>query len=43
MVVRRALNHKETREELAQAKKALQHSQSLYRALEDNPVRDLPV
>jgi diguanylate cyclase (GGDEF)-like protein/PAS domain S-box-containing protein len=37
MVVRRALNHKETREELAQAKKALQHSQSLYRALEDNP------
>jgi PAS domain S-box-containing protein len=37
MVVRRALNHKQLREELAEAKKALQHSQSLYRALEDNP------
>jgi len=37
MVVRRALNHKELREELAEAKRALQHSQSLYRALEDNP------
>jgi len=37
MVVRRALNHKELREELAEAKKALQHSQSLYRALEENP------
>src|SRR6266404_3604873 len=37
MVVRRALNHKELRKELAEAKKALQHSQSLYRALEDNP------
>jgi len=37
MVIRRALNHKELREELAEAKKALQHSQSLYRALEDNP------
>jgi diguanylate cyclase (GGDEF)-like protein/PAS domain S-box-containing protein len=37
MVVRRALKHKELREELAEAKKALQHSQSLYRALEDNP------
>jgi diguanylate cyclase (GGDEF)-like protein/PAS domain S-box-containing protein len=37
MVVRRALNHKELREELAEAKKALLHSQSLYRALEDNP------
>jgi diguanylate cyclase (GGDEF)-like protein/PAS domain S-box-containing protein len=37
LVVRRALNHKELREELAEAKKALQHSQSLYRALEDNP------
>src|ERR1051326_6149151 len=37
MVVRRALNHKELREELAEAKKALQHSQSLDRALEDNP------
>jgi PAS domain-containing protein len=37
MVVRRALNHKQLREELAEAKKGLQHSQSLYRALEDNP------
>jgi len=37
MAIRRALNHKELREELAEAKKALQHSQSLYRALEDNP------
>jgi diguanylate cyclase (GGDEF)-like protein/PAS domain S-box-containing protein len=37
MVIRRALSHKELREELAEAKKALQHSQSLYRALEDNP------
>jgi diguanylate cyclase (GGDEF)-like protein/PAS domain S-box-containing protein len=37
MMVRRALNHKELREELAEAKKALRHSQSLYRALEDNP------
>jgi diguanylate cyclase (GGDEF)-like protein/PAS domain S-box-containing protein len=37
MVVRRALNHKELREELEEAKKALQQSQSLYRALEDNP------
>jgi diguanylate cyclase (GGDEF)-like protein/PAS domain S-box-containing protein len=37
MVVRRALNHKQLREERAEAKKALQHSRSLYRALEDNP------
>jgi diguanylate cyclase (GGDEF)-like protein/PAS domain S-box-containing protein len=37
MVVRRALNHKELRKELAEAKKALRHSQSFYRALEDNP------
>jgi diguanylate cyclase (GGDEF)-like protein/PAS domain S-box-containing protein len=37
MVVRRALNHKELRKELTEAKKALQHSQSLYRALGDNP------
>jgi len=37
MVVRRALNNKELKEELAEAKKALQHSRSLYRALEDNP------
>jgi diguanylate cyclase (GGDEF)-like protein/PAS domain S-box-containing protein len=32
-----ALNNKELKEELAEAKKALQHSRSLYRALEDNP------
>jgi len=38
MVVRRALNNKELKEELAEAKKALQHSRSLYRALEDNPM-----
>ena len=37
MVVRRALNHKKLMEELAEARKALRHSQSLYRALEDNP------
>ncbi len=37
LVVRRALNHKELREELAEAKSALRHSQSLNRALEDNP------
>src|SRR4030095_10229735 len=37
MVVRRALNNKELKEERAEAKKASQHSQSLYRALEDNP------
>jgi diguanylate cyclase (GGDEF)-like protein/PAS domain S-box-containing protein len=41
MVVRRALNHKELREELTEAKKALQHSQSLYRALEDNPTHGI--
>jgi diguanylate cyclase (GGDEF)-like protein/PAS domain S-box-containing protein len=37
MAVRRALNDKKLREELEEARKALQHSQSLYRALADNP------
>ena len=37
MAVRRALNEKDLREELEDARKALQHSQSLYRALVDNP------
>ena len=37
MAVRRALNEKELRAELAEAGKALRHSQSLYRALADNP------
>lgn len=37
MVVRRALNDKQLREELEEARKALRHSQSLYRALVDNP------
>jgi len=35
--VRRALNHKRLRDELDDARRALQHSQSLYRALVDNP------
>jgi diguanylate cyclase (GGDEF)-like protein/PAS domain S-box-containing protein len=37
MAVRRALNEKKLREELEEARKALRHSQSLYRALVDNP------
>lgn len=37
MAVRRALNEKKLRDELEDARKALQHSQSLYRALVDNP------
>ena len=37
MAVRRALNEKNLREELEEARKALKHSQSLYRALVDNP------
>jgi diguanylate cyclase (GGDEF)-like protein/PAS domain S-box-containing protein len=37
MAVRQALNEKKLREELEEAKKALRHSQSLYRALVDNP------
>ena len=35
--VRRALHDKKLRDELEEARKALQHSQSLYRALVDNP------
>jgi len=37
MAVRRALNEKQLRSDLAEAEKALLHSQSLYRALVDNP------
>ena len=37
MAVRRALNDKKLREELGEVRQALQHSQSLYRALVDNP------
>jgi diguanylate cyclase (GGDEF)-like protein/PAS domain S-box-containing protein len=37
MAVRRALNGKKLRSELADAEKALRHSQSLYRALVENP------
>src|ERR1700741_3223170 len=37
MAVRRALKEKKLRDELEEARKALQHSQSLYRALLDNP------
>lgn len=37
MVVRRALNERELRAELQQAEKALRNSQSLYRALVENP------
>jgi diguanylate cyclase (GGDEF)-like protein/PAS domain S-box-containing protein len=37
MVVRRALNEQHLRVELEEAGKALRHSQSLYRALVDNP------
>jgi PAS domain-containing protein len=37
MAVRRVLNQRKLRSELADAKKALRHSQSLYRALADNP------
>jgi len=37
MAVRRALNEKDLRAELEEARKALRHSQSLYRALVDNP------
>ncbi|HET6930545.1 MAG TPA: diguanylate cyclase [Candidatus Acidoferrum sp.] len=37
MAVRRVLNERALREELDEARKALQHSQSLYRALVDNP------
>ena len=37
LAVRRAVNEKKLREELETARKALWHSQSLYRALVDNP------
>jgi len=37
MAVRRAVNEKQLRDELEEARQALQHSQSLYRALVDNP------
>jgi len=37
MAVRRALHEKSLRAELQEAEKALRHSQSLYRALVDNP------
>jgi diguanylate cyclase (GGDEF)-like protein/PAS domain S-box-containing protein len=37
LTVRRVLNEKKLRDELREAKKALRHSQSLYRALADNP------
>jgi diguanylate cyclase (GGDEF)-like protein/PAS domain S-box-containing protein len=37
LAVRQALNEKKLREELEGARKALRHSQSLYRALVDNP------
>ena len=37
MAIRRALNEKELQAELDEARKALRHSQSLYRALVDNP------
>ncbi|GAC1622518.1 MAG: hypothetical protein PVS2B2_17330 [Candidatus Acidiferrum sp.] len=37
MAVRRTLVDRKLREELEEARKALQHSQSLYRALVDNP------
>jgi len=37
MAIRRALNEKQLREELEEARVALRHSQSLYRALVDNP------
>jgi two-component system, cell cycle response regulator len=37
MAVRQALNERKLREELEDARKALRHSQSLYRALVDNP------
>jgi diguanylate cyclase (GGDEF)-like protein/PAS domain S-box-containing protein len=37
LAVRQAVNEKKLREELEEARKALWHSQSLYRALVDNP------
>ena len=38
MIVRRALNNRTLRGELEEARKALKHSRSLYRALVDNPM-----
>jgi diguanylate cyclase (GGDEF)-like protein/PAS domain S-box-containing protein len=38
MVVRRALKNRTLRQELEEARKALKHSRSLYRALVDNPM-----
>jgi diguanylate cyclase (GGDEF)-like protein/PAS domain S-box-containing protein len=37
LAVRRTLNGKKLRDELEEARRALRHSQSLYRALADNP------
>jgi PAS domain S-box-containing protein len=37
MAIRRAWNDKKLREDLGEVRQALQHSQSLYRALVDNP------
>ncbi|HET7209252.1 MAG TPA: diguanylate cyclase [Terriglobales bacterium] len=37
LAVRQALNERELRDELEEARRALRHSQSLYRALVDNP------
>lgn len=37
MAVRQALNEKKLRQELEEARRALRHSQSLYRSLVDNP------
>ncbi len=41
MTVRRALNERNLRTELEEAERALRHSQSLYRALADNPVHGI--
>jgi diguanylate cyclase (GGDEF)-like protein/PAS domain S-box-containing protein len=41
MAVRRVLNEKKLREELEDARRALRHSQSQYRALVDNPANGI--
>jgi diguanylate cyclase (GGDEF)-like protein/PAS domain S-box-containing protein len=41
MAIRRAMNERELRSELEAAGKALRHSQSLYRALADNPTHGI--
>jgi hypothetical protein len=41
MAVRRAFNDKKLREELEEVRQALRHSQSLYRALVDNPAHGI--